>query len=41
LEIALEWLVAWYRTWQSAPETVQSFSLDQIAQYQALVEGRV
>jgi CDP-glucose 4,6-dehydratase len=41
LETALEWLVAWYRTWQSAPETVQSFTLDQVAKYQALVEGRV
>jgi CDP-glucose 4,6-dehydratase len=41
LETALEWLVAWYRTWQNSPETVQSFTLDQIAKYQTLVEGRV
>jgi CDP-glucose 4,6-dehydratase len=38
LETALEWLVRWYRTWQSAPETMQSVSLAQIAAYQRLVE---
>jgi CDP-glucose 4,6-dehydratase len=33
LETALDWLVAWYRNWQSSPESVQSFSLSQIAKY--------
>lgn len=36
LDTALEWLVAWYRTWQTAPESIQDFSLRQIAQYLAL-----
>jgi CDP-glucose 4,6-dehydratase len=39
LETALEWLVSWYRAWQSAPETMQSVTLQQIAAYQRLLEG--
>ena len=38
LETALEWLVAWYRTWQAAPESIQAFSLGQIAEYTALIK---
>jgi CDP-glucose 4,6-dehydratase len=38
LEAALEWLVAWYRTWQSSPDSVRDLSLSQIARYQNLIE---
>ena len=40
LETALEWLVAWYRTWQSSPSTIQAFTLQQIAAYDALTRSR-
>jgi CDP-glucose 4,6-dehydratase len=40
LETALDWLVAWYRNWQSFPNSVQSFSLSQIAKYYALTQGK-
>jgi CDP-glucose 4,6-dehydratase len=33
LEMALEWLVTWYRTWQASPETIQALTLSQIAVY--------
>jgi CDP-glucose 4,6-dehydratase len=36
LEMALEWLVTWYRTWQSCPDTIQALTLSQIAVYQAM-----
>jgi CDP-glucose 4,6-dehydratase len=35
LETALEWLVAWYRGWE-AGDAMQEFSLNQIAEYEAL-----
>jgi CDP-glucose 4,6-dehydratase len=38
LETALEWLVAWYRTWQNDARSIQAFSLAQLAQYQLLAE---
>jgi CDP-glucose 4,6-dehydratase len=34
LEMALDWLVTWYRTWQSTPNAIQSLTLSQIAVYQ-------
>jgi CDP-glucose 4,6-dehydratase len=36
LEMALDWLVEWYRTWQSSPDSIQAFSLSQIARYHFL-----
>jgi CDP-glucose 4,6-dehydratase len=36
LETALEWLVAWYRAWQSGAD-MQSFTLAQIAAYESLL----
>jgi CDP-glucose 4,6-dehydratase len=36
LEIALDWLVTWYRTWQSAPDAIQALTLSQIAVYQSM-----
>ena len=36
LETALEWLVTWYRTWQSSPASIQALTLSQIAVYQAM-----
>jgi len=36
LETALEWLVTWYRTWQSSPDAIQALTLSQIAQYRAM-----
>jgi CDP-glucose 4,6-dehydratase len=36
LETALDWLVTWYRTWQSSPDAVQALTLSQIAAYQAM-----
>lgn len=36
LETALEWLVAWYRAWQSG-EDMQAFTLKQIREYEALL----
>jgi CDP-glucose 4,6-dehydratase len=38
LESALDWLVEWYRTWQLSPESMQSFSLSQIARYHLLAQ---
>ncbi len=38
LETALEWLVLWYRTWQSSPESIQALTLSQIQQYHALTK---
>lgn len=40
LETALEWLVGWYRTWQSSPDSVQEYSLSQIAQYHSLTHEK-
>ena len=37
LETALDWLVAWYRTWQSSPNAMNDFTLSQIVQYRTLV----
>jgi CDP-glucose 4,6-dehydratase len=39
LETALDWLVQWYRNWQSSPDSVQSFSLAQIARYHSLSQN--
>jgi len=36
LETALEWLVAWYRAWQSGAE-MHAFTLEQIAAYERLL----
>jgi CDP-glucose 4,6-dehydratase len=36
LETALQWLVAWYRAWQSGAD-MQAFTLAQIAAYEALI----
>jgi len=36
LETALEWLVAWYRAWQSST-AMREFTLQQIADYEALL----
>jgi len=36
LETALEWLVAWYRAWQSG-EDMQAFTFSQIRQYETLL----
>jgi len=38
LETALEWLVAWYRAWESGA-AMQEFTLQQIADYEALVRS--
>ncbi len=38
LETALEWLVQWYRAWQSSPESIQRLTLSQITRYHALTE---
>jgi CDP-glucose 4,6-dehydratase len=40
LEEALEWLVDWYRTWQSAPESIPALSITQIAKYQSMALER-
>ena len=37
LETALEWLVEWYRTWQSSPSTMNDFTLSQIARYGRII----
>src|SRR3984885_735508 len=37
LEPALEWLVEWFRTWQSSPRTMNDFTLSQIARYGAMI----
>lgn len=37
LETALEWLVAWYRAWQSGKD-MNAFTLAQIADYEALLK---
>jgi CDP-glucose 4,6-dehydratase len=36
LETALEWLVQWYRGWQSFPESVQQMTIAQIERYQRM-----
>jgi CDP-glucose 4,6-dehydratase len=36
LETALDWLVSWYRTWQSSPETLRAYTLTQIESYARL-----
>lgn len=38
LESALEWLVAWYRAWESG-EAMREFTLSQIGDYEALVNA--
>jgi CDP-glucose 4,6-dehydratase len=38
LETALEWLVHWYRTWQSTPDSVLELTLSQIRRYHALTQ---
>jgi CDP-glucose 4,6-dehydratase len=35
LETTLNWLVEWYRTWQSEPRSIHDLSLSHIAKYQA------
>ena len=40
LETALEWLVAWYRAWQSGAD-MHAFTLDQITAYEGLLERPV
>jgi CDP-glucose 4,6-dehydratase len=37
LETALDWLVEWYRTWQSTPNAMSDFTFSQIARYRAMV----
>jgi CDP-glucose 4,6-dehydratase len=37
LETALDWLVEWYRTWQSSPSTMNDFTLSQIARYGRII----
>lgn len=39
LETALEWLVAWYRAWQSGSD-MNSFTIQQIQQYEALLSRK-
>ena len=39
LETALEWLVQWYRVWQSSPDSTQQVTLSQIDQYHALTQN--
>jgi len=36
LETTLSWVTDWYRTWQSAPDSIRIFTMSQIAQYQSL-----
>lgn len=36
LEAALEWLARWYVTWHTSPDSIQEFSLAQIATYCSL-----
>jgi len=38
LETALEWLVLWYRTWQSSPDSIHELTLSQIARYQTMTQ---
>ena len=38
LETALEWLVQWYRTWQTTPDAIQTLTYSQIARYHALTK---
>jgi CDP-glucose 4,6-dehydratase len=40
LETALEWLVQWYRAWQSSPESIPRLTLSQIARYQDLTDAK-
>ena len=37
LEAALEWLVQWYRAWQSSPNSVKELTLSQIARYETAI----
>lgn len=37
---ALEWIIRWYRAWQSRDD-LQAFTLQQIAQYETLVQNQV
>jgi CDP-glucose 4,6-dehydratase len=39
LETALEWLVAWYRQWQSSPDSICDVTLSQITQYHTLIQA--
>jgi CDP-glucose 4,6-dehydratase len=39
LETALEWLVQWYRTWQSSPDAVGELTLSQITRYQTMTQS--
>lgn len=41
LEIALKWLVEWYRTWQASPDHMQRFTLSQIDRYRAMTQGNL
>jgi hypothetical protein len=36
----LDWLVQWYRAWQSSPESIPQFTLSQIEQYHALIQAK-
>jgi CDP-glucose 4,6-dehydratase len=40
LDTALEWLVQWYRAWQSSADSIPHFTLSQINQYQAMIQAR-
>jgi len=44
LETALDWLVDWYRAWQSQAASeqhlLQHFSLQQISDYESLISER-
>jgi CDP-glucose 4,6-dehydratase len=39
LESALEWLVQWYRVWQSSPDSIQQATLSQIDRYHAMTQA--
>jgi CDP-glucose 4,6-dehydratase len=40
LDTALEWLVKWYRAWQTSPEGIPHFTLSQIDQYRELIQAK-
>ena len=39
LETALEWLVQWYRSWQSSPDSIRDLTVSQIASYSAMTQN--
>jgi CDP-glucose 4,6-dehydratase len=40
LATALDWLIEWYRVWQSSPESIGDLTLSQIGRYHALTQTR-